>query len=75
MPELLFSEAADSELFDKNMRLGSSGIHGEFVLDANELPQEMDRILILRWLVAHRRCEPYEVVLGNETPACEIGHT
>lgn len=73
MPELLFSEAADWDLFDVNMRLGSSGIHGELALDADGLLREMDCFCIRRGLVSHWECEEYDVVLGNEALAREIG--
>lgn len=72
MSELLFSEAADWDLFDVNMRLGSSGIHGELALDAHGLLREMDRFFIRRGLVAHWECEEYDVLLGNESLAREI---
>lgn len=72
MPDLLFSEAADWDLFDVNMRLGSSGIHGELALDANGLLGEMDRFSIRRGLVSHWECEEYDAVLGNEALAREI---
>ncbi|MGH9591405.1 MAG: amidohydrolase family protein [Terracidiphilus sp.] len=73
MPELLFSEAADWDLFDVNMRLGSSGIHGELALDAGGLLREMDRFWIRRGLAAHWECEEYDVLLGNEALEREIG--
>lgn len=72
MSELLFSEAADWELFDVNMRLGSSGIHGELALNADGLMREMDRFFIRQGLVSHWECEEYDVVLGNEALAREI---
>lgn len=73
MPELLFSEAADWDLFDVNMRLGSSGIHGELALDAGGLLREMDRFCIRRGLASHWECEEYDVVLGNEALERELG--
>lgn len=73
MSELLFSEAADWDLFDVNMRLGPSGIHGELALHADGLLQEMDRFFIRQGLISHWECEEYDVVLGNETLAREIG--
>ena len=73
MPELLFSEAADWDLFDVNMRLGSSGIHGELALDADCLLREMDRFSIRQGLVSHWQSEEYDAVLGNEALAREIG--
>lgn len=73
MPELLFSEAADWDLFDVNMRLGSSGIHGELALDTNGLLREMGRFCIRQGLVSHWECEEYDVVSGNEALAREIG--
>lgn len=73
MPELLFSEAADWDLFDVNMRLGSSGIHGGLALDADGLLREMDSFFIRRGLVSHWECEEYDAVLGNDALAREIG--
>jgi hypothetical protein len=70
--ELLFSEAAEWDLFDVNLRLGSSGIHGELALNADGLLREMDRFFIRRGLVSHWECEEYDVVLGNEALAREI---
>ena len=73
MPELLFSEAADWDLFDVNMRLGSSGIHGELALDTDGLLREMDLFSIRHGLVSHWQSEEYDVVLGNDALAREIG--
>jgi len=53
LPESLFTEAADWNLFDVNVRVGSSGIHGELALDTNGLLSEMDRFFIRRALVSH----------------------
>jgi hypothetical protein len=72
VPELLFSEAADWDLFDVNVRLGSSGIHGELALDADGLLREMDRFLIRRGLVSHWECEEYDGVFGNDALARDI---
>ena len=72
LSELLFSEAADWNLLDANVRLGSSGIHGELALDAAGLVAEMDRFHILRALVSHWESEEYDPVLGNEALASDL---
>src|SRR6185437_6694161 len=69
LPESLFTEAADWNLFDVNVRLGSSGIHGELALDTEDLLSEMDRFFIRRALVSHWESEEYDAELGNEALA------
>lgn len=72
MPESLFTEAADWNLFDVNVRVGSSGIHGELALDTNGLLSEMDRFFIRRALVSHWESEEYDAALGNEALARDL---
>lgn len=68
----LLSEAADWDLFDVNVRLGSSGVHGELSLDPAALIGEMDRYGLHSALVSHWTAEEYDAVLGNETLARDI---
>jgi len=69
LSEPLFAEAAAWNLFDVNVRLGSSGIHGELALDTEDLLSEMDRFFIRRALVSHWESEEYDAELGNEALA------
>jgi len=63
--ETLFNEAADWNLFDVNVRVGPSGIHGELALDTPELLEEMDRFFIREAVASHWTAEEYDVPLGN----------
>lgn len=72
MTQSLFQEAADWDLFDVNVRLGSSGINGQLALDADGLIAEMEQFHIRRALVSHWETEEYDVALGNETLAREF---
>ena len=65
----LFREAADWDLFDVNVRLGSSGINGQLALDADGLLAEMKQFHIRRALVSHWETEEYDAALGNDTLA------
>lgn len=67
----LFHEAADWDLFDVNVRLGSSGVNGQLALDADGLLAEMEQFHIRHALVSHWEIEEYDVALGNETLARE----
>jgi hypothetical protein len=69
----LFSEVADWSLFDVNVRLGSSGIHGELALDTNGLLSEMQQFHIRKALVSHWETEEYDAALGNEALTLELG--
>jgi hypothetical protein len=68
----LFREAADWDLFDVNVRLGSSGVNGQLALDADGLLAEMEQFHIRRALVSHWETEEYDSTLGNETLAREL---
>ncbi|HEV2577341.1 MAG TPA: hypothetical protein VGU25_09025 [Acidobacteriaceae bacterium] len=68
----LFQEAADWDLFDVNVRLGSSGVNGQLALDADGLLAEMEQFHIQRALVSHWETEEYDVALGNETLSREL---
>jgi hypothetical protein len=73
MTQSLFREAADWDLFDVNVRLGSSGVNGQLALDAEGLLAEMEQFHIRRALVSHWEAEEYDAGLGNETLARELG--
>ena len=72
MTQSLFQEAVDWDLFDVNVRLGSSGVNGQLALDADGLLAEMEQFHIRRALVSHWETEEYDVVLGNETLSREL---
>src|SRR6185503_10884119 len=69
--ETLLREAADWDLFDANVRVGSSGVHGELALEKPGLLEEMDRFYIRRALVSHWAGEEYDPAVGNEALARE----
>jgi hypothetical protein len=69
----LFSEASDWSLFDVNVRLGSSGIHGELALNTEGLLAEMQQFHIRKALVSHWESEEYDAALGNAALARELG--
>jgi predicted TIM-barrel fold metal-dependent hydrolase len=64
-------EAAGWDLFDVNVRVGSSGVHGELALEKSELLEEMDRFFIRRALVSHWAGEEYDPAVGNDALARE----
>ncbi|HWB84668.1 MAG TPA: hypothetical protein VG675_11055 [Bryobacteraceae bacterium] len=64
-PEPLFKEAADWNLFDVNVRVGPSGIHGELALDTAGLIEEMDRFYIRAAVASHWTGEEYDAAAGN----------
>lgn len=68
----LFREAADWDLFDVNVRLGSSGINGHLALDADELLAEMQQFHIRQALISHWETEEYDAALGNEQLARQL---
>jgi len=63
--EPLFAEAASWDLFDANVRVGPSGIHGELALGAAALLEEMERFAIRNALVSHWTAEEYDAETGN----------
>ena len=69
--EPLFAEAAGWNLFDANVRVGSSGVHGELALDSAGLIGEMDRFGIREALVSHWTAEEYDADEGNRALARE----
>jgi len=64
-PENLFKEAADWNLFDVNVRVGPSGVHGELALETKDLLAEMDRFFIREAVTSHWTAEEYDAVTGN----------
>lgn len=65
-PEPLFHEAAAWDLFDVNVRVGPSGIHGELALDTARLLDEMDRFHIRAAVASHWTAEEYDAPTGNQ---------
>ena len=66
-----FREVAAWNVFDANVRLGHSGVHGELVLETDDLLKEMDRLGIQRALVSHFAGEEYDAEEGNNLLAGE----
>ncbi|MGH9469840.1 MAG: amidohydrolase family protein [Terriglobia bacterium] len=62
-------EIAAWKIFDANVRVGRSGMHGQLALEAPELLAEMDRFGIERALVAHFAAEEYDAAEGNRALA------
>ena len=62
----ILSEAADWNLFDANVHLGPSGVHGELSLDTTGLLGEMDRYFVKSALVSHWTAEEYDAAVGND---------
>jgi hypothetical protein len=67
--ESLLSEAEEWNLFDANVRIGSSGVHGELALERDNLIEEMDRYSLRSALVSHWAGEEYDAAAGNEALA------
>jgi len=70
--EQALSEVGSWNLFDANVRLGHSGVHGELALDGVELIREMDRFGIQQALVSHLEAEEYDAAEGNLALAREL---
>lgn len=64
--EAIFAEAAGWNLWDVNVRVGPSGIHGELALEAPALLQEMERFFIRSAVVMHGTAAEYDAAVGNE---------
>ena len=71
--QTIFTEAEAWNLWDVNVRVGPSGIHGELALDAPALLQEMDAYFIRAALAAHATGVEYDEALGNELLAQVTG--
>lgn len=67
--EPALTEVAAWNVFDANVRVGHSGVHGELALEAPELIAEMDRFGIRRALVSHFAAEEYDAEEGNQALA------
>ena len=52
-------------MFDVNVRVGPSGIHGELALHSAGLLEEMDRFGIRRAIVSHWTAEEYDAEAGH----------
>jgi hypothetical protein len=61
----MFAEAEHWNLWDVNVRVGPSGIHGELALEAPALLAEMDRYFIRHAVVAHQTGIEYDADTGN----------
>ena len=70
--EPAFSEVSAWDLFDANVRMGPSGVHGEIALEAPNLLAEMDRFGIKQALVAHFAAEEYDAEEGNRALARDL---
>lgn len=70
--EPLFAEAAGWDVFDANVRVGPSGVHGELALDPAGLIGEMDRFGIRDALVSHWTAEEYDADEGNRALARDV---
>ncbi len=60
-------------VFDANVRVGRSGVHGEQALEAADLLLEMDRFGIRNALVAQFAGEEYDAAEGNRLLRGQIG--
>lgn len=63
--EPCLQEIADWHVFDANVRVGRSGVHGELALEPPELLTEMDRFGIDQALVSHFAAVEYDASEGN----------
>jgi hypothetical protein len=66
---LPLKEAAAWDLFDVNVRVGPSGVHGELALEPADLLKEMDDFYIRSALVSHWAAEEYDAAIGNDSLA------
>jgi hypothetical protein len=71
-PASLFSGAADWNLFDVNVRVGPSGVHGELALETVDLLGEMDRFFIQEAVASHWTAEEYDSTIGNDALARDL---
>lgn len=63
--EPALAEAAAWNVFDANVRVGHSGVHGSLALEARELIAEMDRFGIQQALASPFAAEEYDAGEGN----------
>ncbi len=66
-----FREVAAWNVFDANVRVGHSGVHGELAMETGDLLSEMDRLGIQRALVGAFAGEEYDAEEGNNFLAGE----
>ena len=70
--ESAFSEVAAWDVFDANVRLGPSALHGDLALDGAGLLAELNRFGIKQALVSHFAAEEYDAELGNRALARDL---
>jgi hypothetical protein len=70
--EPAFSEVASWNVFDANVRVGPSGVHGDLALETTGLLAEMDRFGIRQALTSHFVAEEYDVLAGNRALALDL---
>ena len=63
--QTIFAEVEHWKLWDANVRVGPSGIHGELSLDSAALLREMDGHFIRCALAAHQTGIEYDPQMGN----------
>ena len=63
--EAIFAEAEQWNLWDVNVRVGPSGIHGELALEPADLLAEMDRHFLRHAVAAHQTGIEYDADIGN----------
>lgn len=67
-----FAEVAALNVFDANVRVGHSGIHGHLALETGELLEEINRFGIKQALVSSFAGEEYDPEEGNRALARDI---
>ena len=70
--EFAFSEVAAWDVFDANVRLGPSALHGDLALDGAGLVAELNRFGIKQALVSHFAAEEYDAEAGNRALARDL---
>jgi len=70
--EPAFSEVASWNVFDANVHVGPSGVHGGLALETTGLLAEMDRFGIRQALTSHFVAEEYDVLAGNRALARDL---
>ncbi len=70
--EPAFSEVSAWDLFDANVRVGPSRVHGDLALETDRLLAEMDRFGIKEALVSHFTAEEYDAEEGNRALARDL---
>lgn len=70
--EPVLSEIPEWRVFDANVRVGRSGVHGDLALEGSELLSEMSHFGISNALVSHFVAEEYGAEEGNRALACDL---